>query len=526
MTKMNTIWTKTSAFFMAVVILIGLFCLVPVASAKEEEKEKNYDNDINVDDDVELVQGTVGDPSDKYYNETKDWDQKGDYIGIRFSKDAWFVIVYGNEENPGFITMMSVQIRYLGGASIHHKSWDVTVPEVGIPVASVFFQSLAIMLEFDDTGFQKTNMFGEKSTDTTGAGNGLFDLETKAREDSDDIFDMDIKQAEPVYKAVSLQTDWEISDVKEIEKKGDFYIPANDREWAFTLTAEDLHYGDEDGNVWDKDFEHDGTNATELDKIAFTFHIGAEAKKIKIDNIPWYEIEVDGEGDNFTIEDSKEAKSKSFEGTAINGNFKYDHYIEGWDYSKKSDDTHLLMETVSAFGTFIPNIVNDWIDHHFIEDEIGQTETATYTTPMGDQELSVEQDLPEETTLVQKETITFKDNWRQVGNLTWVSNVTVDGKNKDIYAQIHAKQDFSNEVTDKKDGYFSGMVLISGYVYPAGDKIFHDPAYTSNALLINIPIILEFASAHIAPIAIGLGISFLALVVSIMIAVVRRVRKD
>jgi hypothetical protein len=523
--KMKWLRIKVVSLLVAVVLLLGIFTFVPGVSAKVKDNDAGRDDwDINVYDDIEIVSGTIGDPEVPYYEEHKEWDEKGDFVGIRFSQDSWFVIIHGNEENHNTIKMMSVQLRYLGGATVELTDYDVVVEEVGIPVASVFIQSLEILLEFEDVGYRERNMFFEETGEPVGADNHLFDLEFRGEE----IDDLDVTKCEPVHKAIHLNTTWERSEIVEIENKDDFQIKANDREWEFTLTATDLSYFDEDAHVWDKDFEPDGTNATELDKIEFSFHVGAEANQVNIKNIPWYDIEVSGtDEDTIKVESSeKQEAPRDFKGTAITGNFKYDHYLEGWDYSDpESDSKHLLLETVSAFGTFIPNIVADWIDIEQMNDNLTRSETAVYNTPWGEEEVTVDMDIPEKTTLVQKEQIQFKDNWRQVGEVSWISDVEVDGKDDNMYCQIHAKQKFTNERTEKEDGYFSGMLILSGYVYPGGDVIFHDPAYSANALLIDIPILIDLSLMDTGYLVCGVLIGIMAVMIATVIAVVRLVKR-
>jgi hypothetical protein len=358
----------------------------------------------------------------------------------------------------------------------------------------------------------------------------MFDMEYRG----ETLDDLDITKCEPVHKGMSLETAWNRSEITEVKEKKDFRTPSNDREWEFKLTATDLSYFDENDKVWDEDFKPDGTKNTSLDKLEFTFHIGANAKQVNIKDIPWYDITVSGtDEDTLAVESTKETDApRSFKGTAITGNFKYDHYIEGWDYSDtESKDTYLMLETVSAFGTFIPKIVNDWINTQFFNETMTQTETAEYNTPMGKREVTVNQELPTSATLIDKEKITFKDNWREIGSTSWVSNVTVDGKDKDMWCQIHAKQPFSKiKCFDKDDqvnetGYASGMILLSGYIYPKGAKIFHDPAYSANALLLDLNILFNYDFIAEEFLLCSAGIAVVAVMLVAVIAVVRKIRK-
>ncbi len=444
--------------------LMGTLFLLPVMA---EEPESEYV--VNVDDDVELVTGTVGDPESPYYEEHRNWTEQGDFVGIRFSKDAWFVIVYGNEANPNSIGMMSVYLRYIGGADVYVEEWDATIHEIGIPVLSVFMQKLELMIEFEDVGYTTNNMFFEDS-EPIGAENNLFDL----RRTGEGVEDFDVTHCEPVHKAVSLQTSWERSEIVELEKE-DFTIEENEREWEFSLTAEDL--------VYSKDWHNEAADDDYVDKVQFTFHIGVKAEQMDFE-VPWYDVTMSGENvEEWDIKDSEYVGTKEYEDvTGLTGSFKYDHLIEGWDYhSENLTNTKLMLEHFSFFGTFVPDLVNQWFSKEYVEEDLGVNQTAVFSTPAGQQEFTVESELPE-ATLVNKELIEFKDEWREVGELTWISDVEVDGENEDVYCQVHAKQDHKGTRSDKDDGNFSGLLLMAGYIYPAGERIYHDPTYTSQYL--------------------------------------------
>ncbi len=92
---------------------------------------------------------------------------------------------------------------------------------------------------------------------------------------------------------------------------------------------------------------------------------------------------------------------------------------------------------------------------------------------------------PDRAHLVQKESISFNDNWRKVGEQTWVSDVDVDNETRDTYFQIHAGQNQTGR-TKKDDGHFKALVLLGGYIYPAGNVIYHDPGFSATAILVNI----------------------------------------
>jgi hypothetical protein len=174
-----------------------------------------------------------------------------------------------------------------------------------------------------------------------------------------------------------------------------------------------------------------------------------------------------------------------YKGTSLTTEFKFDHWINGWDCQSK--DNLLMLETVTAFGTFIPEIVQDWLDVQFVnetvEEPITVAEIETFTG--GEADMMDTDGIPSGSHRLSKDSIIFKDNWQKVGEMTWVSNVTVDGQEDDMHFQIHAGENL-HWPNDEDTGYVNGIIFIGGYIYPMGEDIFHDPAYTAHALFLDL----------------------------------------
>ncbi len=207
--------------------------------------------------------------------------------------------------------------------------------------------------------------------------------------------------------------------------------------------------------------------------------------------VPFYRVTLD---DNTTIVDSEEAEPRFYEGVSLSADFKYDHVIKGWDYTAKSETSKLMLESLVIFGTYIPGPVNQWLDAQFVDDYVedgtGVAELETFTG--GAVDLESNDDIPPEATVLTKDSIIFRDNWRKNGELTWVSNVTVDDEEKEMYYQIHAGTS-GLRITDENDDKFRGIVLVGGYIYPAGSDIFHDPSYSVQAILVDVRPEFSFA---------------------------------
>ena len=501
-------------------ILLLSIILVGAISAFGESTNDEY-----LDGKLVVRTGSIDENNPPPWDEKKEnikADDMGDYIAIRFSKDAWFFILYGNDDNHNGIMMATFQLRYLGGATIKSDSGDTIIEKIGIPVVTVYGHKLITLIEFQDEGYHKTNMFFEPENELVGAHNNLWDFQRKS--DRLDNLNDSFIYTEPVIKALDLNTSWDRSEIQLKEKN-----ESSKLEIDFALTATNLEYGDGEGKVWDPEFENDDTPATEVEKVEFTFHIDVNVKKNeRIDNIPWYTVTVNADDDEVKVIDSESSGTRNFEGYAVNSEFKFDHLVKGWDFKNTSLDSKVMLETFSIFGTFIPDIVNEWFDNQFVSNIDNALGVAEYSYDnagnITNEVIADEGELPNTAQLVQKEHITFKDNWRQVGNMSWVNNVNVDNVTKKMYYQIHAGQNASGR-GENDDGHFHALILLGGYIYPQGSVIFHDPTFTAVALSIPGLSQISFNLLSEGGICLQMIVAMIAIVISIVVLVRRRGRE-
>jgi hypothetical protein len=380
------------------------------------------------------------------------------------------------------------------------------VPETGIPVLTVYIHKLAALIEFSDTGYLTWE------NELIGADNGLFDFKNTG----DGVTDFGVASVEPVHKIIDLNRSWKLSEITEIETVG-----SNEVEYEFTLNAQDVLYD----KIWDNqpgvnsDGSRPGTPEDgNVSEIAFTFHLGTVIDEFNV-SVPWYRVTYGDEG----IIDSQEVDPKVYEGTSLTTEFKFDHWINGWDYQSK--DNLLMLETVTAFGTFIPNIVRDWLDVQFVnetvEEPITVAEIETFTG--GEADMMETDCIPDGAHRLSKDSIIFKDNWQKVGEMTWVSNVTVDGQEDDMHFQIHAGENLHWPAEDD-NGYVNGIIFIGGYIYPMGHDVFHDPAYTAHALFLDIGVGFNFMGNLFGIMGIYALVCIAAVTCAVVYLGVRRIR--
>ncbi|MDD1768040.1 MAG: hypothetical protein LUQ27_05700 [Methanomassiliicoccales archaeon] len=393
------------------------------------------------------------------------------YVAVNMTRGdsaAWFGVLYGTEENPAPITLVGAYVRYLGGAEVRDQNGGMMIPAIPIPVVTVFAQCLGAMIEFNDTGYA---FDGER----VGAENGLYDFIGDRSLGNFSMITM-----EPVYKLVNLSRAWELSDVEETVDEA-----IQTKYLEFSLSAENIVYD----RIWDNEpaeFADGGRNGNEedgvIENVQFTFHVEASAGSVTAE-VPWYKIRIDGDND---IISSEAAGTKVYSGVSVNAAFKYDHLIQGWDYTAKSNNSKLMLENLVFFGTFIPDKVQEWFDSQFVRDQmVDGTGVAAYDTAEGQQEVRTSDEVPKESEKVAKNRIEFRDNWERCGLLTWVSDVTVDGEEDQMYYQVHAGQarDFRGE---NDDGEVRSVAILGGYIYPAGSDIYHDPTFEASTFMLSM----------------------------------------
>jgi len=502
-------------------MLSGVISISGMAFAGESEQSF-------LDGNLVMKTGTIDENNTSPWDENKNKseikaDEMGDYIAFKLSNDAWFYILYGTEEHPNSIMMATFQLRYLGGATIMDPDGNIVVEKIGIPVVTVYGHKFFSFIEFQDTGYRERNMFLEEVGDTIGADNDLWDFKrnTSGLENMDNSF----LYTEPVIKALDLTTSWNRSDIK--------IIPDDDPNimgFDFDLTAENLEYGDGEGKVWDPEFVNDNTNATCLEEVTISFHIEVSVEEdLEIKDIPWYEVEVEFKGDDKPeIGDTKSVAKRDFKGIAVNADYKYDHYIKGWDFKNESRNSKLMLESFTVFGTFVPDIVNEWFDKQFVTGIEGALGVAEYkydnAGEMVDATISDPREMPESATLVAKERISFKDNWHRIGNLSWISDVDVDGETDFMFYQVHAGQNQQGR-GENDDGFGYALIIIGGYIYPAGDEIFHDPTFSCGALIIEGLSTISLNILSTTGVCLQFAVATVAIAVAISINVVRKRRR-
>jgi len=360
----------------------------------------------------------------------------GDWIAIR-SGDIIFAVIYGTDENPNEIILLTEQKRYLGGADVYSTDEDLLKMQ-GIPVNLIFAQKLKAMVEYIDVN-----------------GDGLFDLRW--------MDNMTALPDRPV-KSASLNVAWELNDLSVITNDDETLV-------NFALTATDIpynwvwHMNDTDmmGGMMRMGNVADGV----VEQVTFSFHMRLAIENKTVQMVPWYRVEVD----NGKIVGSEFLEYRNYTSDAINGTIKYDHYIEGWDF--ESNESMLAVETTVLAGIHTSSRVNQWFRERHTVMNCEMNGTAVVSEDISGSE----------SPLLSRDTLRFNDNWEGFGRLSWISDVEVDNRTEQMMFQIQNGGALS---IWHRGHHFTGFMVRAAYLYPAGDVIYHDPIFASTTSTIDI----------------------------------------
>ena len=369
----------------------------------------------------------------------------GDWVGVH-AGNANFGVLYGTPANPNRIVIFAEYTRYLGGADVVNEQGQ-SLATRGIPVQTVLAQSLDRFIEFRTynvtDGF---GLFGNSSTPTFITGNL------------------------PV-KALNLRPgEWTMTNETYELVGSTFYV-------NFTIEAHDLAY------TWVNPALPDalGLGDHVLNLARFTFHLTVDTVNKSAD-VPWYRV---------TVTDStpREITNVTFLGTkpvtgsAVQMGAKYDHDIEGWDFSPPlllNATEKLALETHILLGNYLPDRTVDFIHQAYAEERADNGTNSAGATIVDNATAGAVASRSRPYTWDQ---ITFDDRFSRVGEFRWTSNVTVDGQPATMLFQV---QGGSRVVLSNGESAFFGFQVHGAFVYPAGASIVHDPAMSAESFEPNV----------------------------------------
>ncbi len=387
----------------------------------------------------------------------------GEWVKIEVGKTV-FAVVYGTAQtNPNSPKILVEYERYLGTAEIYNSS-DVLLGRHPLPVRTFMAQSFEAMFEFADLD-----------------GDGLFHV-------PDSFVDLLLDEFDFPRKALSLKQEWVLENL--LEETND---DRNMTTVTFDLSAYNLPY--------DLVRPEDATGDGVLNQITLSFEVNVDLVETTL-KVPVYKIVID---ETRHIVTSEIDRTENVTGVVVDGDFKYDHYIQGWDWG--DEDSRLALATNVLVGNFVPEPVARIVHLTF-------GEKARHDGSEVDEERPV--DGP---TLITADSMKFEDEWERIGRLRWVSEIEVDGELMRMSFQLHRVMPLGMRIA-AGGAFFRGVLFAGAFVYPQGEVIFHDPSLSASVFVPTTSAGGPFAA--LAPYFIQLGVVTVAIVGLVAYQALRR----
>ncbi len=367
----------------------------------------------------------------------------GEWIVVK-AGDTRFGVIYGTVEHHNKLFIVADYKRYAAGIDVHDSEGNY-LRSKGVPVWTVFAQSFDRMVEFRDLD-----------------DNYRFDL--RRLEDSQVTSDIPVK-------GLSLIQAWTLSDMTQ-ETSGDLLFV------NFTLSIFNTRY------TWSRELPNDD----DVQKVALTFHIRVGVEDFTA-RVPWFKVVVSGGDERRLVSRSFEGW-REYDGQRVNMSVKYDHDIQGWDFSH--NDSALLLETRLMAGMLNGKETQE---RYRLQEGARIIEGDPESGPKICDDRAL---LPPEPrgilTEQSKGNIWFDDDWFRIGRFTWESDVTVDGEEEDMYFQVHGGGPMTFEYGRS---FFTGFGIIGAFVYPEGSSIYHDPGFEAASFSFGIPTLTNLAPLNV-----------------------------
>jgi len=378
------------------------------------------------------------------------------------------------------VYFVAIKARYLGMAQVYDDKGNLVEANHSVKIYTLYAVKLEDIVEFNDSDSSGTVPY--------------------YRVYNNGNFTGDYISLEPLFKSADLKTAWTPSEITSAETN-------STRTWSFSLTAKNLAYKPLTGYTGP-------TGDNELNEFSLTFHL--QAKMVQIDNatIPQWRITVTrgmmGMG-GMMFTNAERAPDLIMSGKMLTYNFKWDSAIEGWDFDANDGNPLLMLEFGAIVGNYIPPAMATWMETRMIQamNENGYMTCRSGVTDLDEDGTGGVYTAPKQVTTP---SLTFGGESTRIGKFEWVSNVTVDGNESHLHAQLMAGVPVW--AIGANGALFRGFGVIGGIAYPGGGLIVHDPTFTSEAL------IDVGGKTTVFPVGFVLVIGLVVAVVVIVVAVV------
>jgi hypothetical protein len=218
-----------------------------------------------------------------------------------------------------------------------------------------------------------------------------------------------------------------------------------------------------------------------LNNLTLTFHLTADLAQMDNASLPQWRLTIT-KGPIGSLMNYEKLDDIQISGRIFKYDVKWDQEIEGWDFDPNSTNPAVLIEFHSLVGNFISKDLAAWM---YTFSYTNALMVMNFESTEGDLEVNETTGDYEKPKQLISTRLTFGSDWSEIGVLTWVDDVTVDGEPEYVKAQIMGGHKVA-AMTAPIDGtprVFTGFVALGAMVFPGGNRIVHDPTYSSEALV-------------------------------------------
>ncbi len=378
----------------------------------------------------------------------------GNYFYVKFGSDAAFGIVWGTNDTPNNVYFVAIKARYVGMAQVYDTNGDLVAANQSIKIATVYAVILDSLVEYNDSNQ-----------------NGM--LQYRAGYTNKNF--TETYTTEQLFKKASLRTAWHQSTVTDTSSD-------TERTWSFDLTAKDLPY--------EPLANYSGPSGdSKLNEVKLTFHLTATLVQVDNATIPQWRVTVQRSGmgmgggmGGMMFSNIEQMPVMTVSGKMLSYHVKWDQSLQGWDYDTNNSNPALLMQLGAIVGNYLPPALMasmTWMQMVRLQ----QMNEFGYCRGYSGSSVDVRDSTGMMTSPrpLSSPMLTFGGDKTRIGALTWVSNVTVDGMDKQLHAQIMGGVPIVS--LGVNGALFTGFAVLGGISFPGGGLIVHDPTFSSDALL-------------------------------------------
>ncbi|HEX9708829.1 MAG TPA: hypothetical protein VGB42_02530, partial [Candidatus Thermoplasmatota archaeon] len=382
-------------------------------------------------------------------------------------------------------TFYAAVVRTLGTADVYESSSGRLIREdVPLPVVTVVAQRMLTLVEFRDLNGRNTS------------GDGIFNYRPNLS--TPEI--LDFNASEPLVKALQLNGNWSLSGF-ELAAAGDDAASLD-----YTLTLAGVPYTRAGNAEWAGDGQVE----------AVSFHVHLEiSRRTETLEFPHYNASVVRTRDGRELASITPAGTTNGTATITKARLKVDHEVVGWDPAPTWHDGHSRLLLIAAMPVLngVHDAMAPWVNERALTGD--RAGTARAELPEGESVVISEEESQRTETFARALSLELRDNWRRVAHLEFEPTVQVWPRAESeapetgaAFLQVLGGAPVAERMGDTA---FRGFLLLTGFSYPAGYRVYHDPEVVAEGIVLDgdsilpavLPALVMAAQFAVTALAVG-----------------------